>query len=131
MTHPNWHAEGQAALGDRPTAARETCAASLTEAAMHLGLRERIPRDRENDRAAPRANRLPMLAASYGVVHRRLMTGEGDGLVPPGGGADSPRGRERAQADLGRVQSERPSVQHRRCRIARAVARQQRGGAHG
>lgn len=132
MTEDNWYAEGRATLGDRLAAAREARALTTAEAATRLGVRGRTLRDWENDRAAPRANRLQMLAALYGVSLRWLLTGEGEAPVPSEAEAAADGAGLRATLDdLRRLRTDLVACQERLGRIERALARQTLGAAHG
>jgi HTH-type transcriptional regulator, cell division transcriptional repressor len=134
MTDAEWYAEGRATLGDRLQAAREAAGLTLAEGATRIGVRAPTLRGWENDAAEPRANRLQMLAAFYGVSLRWLMTGEGPGLRAPAGcPADEATeglvaGLETALADLRQMRGELVHVQDRLGRIESLLARLRHGG---
>lgn len=131
MTDTDWYAEGRATLGDRLAAGREAAGMTLAEAAARLGVRSRTLRDWEGDRAAPRANRLQMLAALYGVSLRWALTGEGDGPAPPpAAGADAAALRA-GLAELRRLRDDLGKVQERLGRLERTLARAATAAAAG
>lgn len=129
MTGTGWYAEARATLGDRLQAAREAAGLSLAEGATRIGVRAATLRGWENDAAEPRANRLQMLAAFYGVSLRWLLTGEGQGLpAPHSDGAAAPDALDTALADLRQMRAELVRVQDRLGRIEAAIARLRLGG---
>ncbi|MCJ8518729.1 transcriptional regulator with XRE-family HTH domain [Pseudorhizobium tarimense] len=66
-------------LGGRISLARDAAALSVEEMASILGVEERTWSSWENDRAAPRANRLGMLAGVLQVSIGWLLSGRGTG----------------------------------------------------
>lgn len=96
-----------ATFGDRLTAAREALGMSADDLARRIGVRLKTLRAWEDDLAEPRANRLQMLAGMLNVSMVWLMTGEGEGLPPPGE-EDGPAEPDisAALADLRRLRAE-------------------------
>ena len=86
-TPESWFSEEVATFGDRLTAAREAAGMTQKEFATRLGVRLTTVQAWENDLAEPRSNRLQMLAGMLSVSLMWLLTGEGDGLSGPRGGA--------------------------------------------
>lgn len=66
-------------LGGRISLARDTLEMSVEHSARVLGVNAQTWVNWENDRAEPRANRLPMLAGILQVSLCWLMTGNGHG----------------------------------------------------
>lgn len=129
MGDPDWYADGQATLGDRLAAAREAAGMTLVQAAARLGVRGKTLADWENDSAEPRANRLQMLAALYGVSLRWLLTGQGEGApepMPAGAGAEALRA---ALADVRALRADLSRTQERLGRVEKALARLHLAGA--
>ncbi|PIE07590.1 MAG: transcriptional regulator [Rhodobacterales bacterium] len=79
-----WYSDEQATFGDRLAAARETAQLSQKNLAKRLGVKSKTIAAWENDLSEPRANRLQMLAGLLNVSLMWLLTGEGDGVAPPG-----------------------------------------------
>ena len=65
-------------LGGRIISARETQNLTTSQLARRLGVTTETLSDWENDRAAPRANRLMMLAGLVNVSPSWLLTGAGE-----------------------------------------------------
>ncbi len=129
MSEPNWYAEGQATLGDRLSAAREAAGMTPAQAAGRLGVRGKTLADWEADAAEPRANRLQMLAALYGVSLRWLLTGQGEGApepLPEGAGGEALR---TALSDLRALRAELTRTQEGLGRVEKALARLHLAGA--
>lgn len=131
MTDPDWYAEGQATLGDRLAAAREAAGLTLAEGATRLGVRGKTLRDWEADAAEPRANRLQMLAALYGVSLRWLLTGQGEGVAPPPPEGAVPAELRTALADLRQLRADLGQVQERLGRLEKTLMRASLGAGHG
>jgi transcriptional regulator with XRE-family HTH domain len=74
-------------FGDRVAAAREALGLGGDELALRLGVGPEVVADWEEDRDEPRANKLQMLAGVLNVPIIWLMSGEGEGPVPPAGPA--------------------------------------------
>ena len=83
-TQENWYSEENATFGDRLAAAREAAGLSQKDLAKKLGVKAGTLRNWENDLSEPRANRLSMLSGLLGVSLSWLLSGEGDGIDPPG-----------------------------------------------
>jgi transcriptional regulator with XRE-family HTH domain len=129
MDQPDWYADGQATLGDRLAAAREAAGMTPAQAAARLGVRGKTLADWEDDSAEPRANRLQMLAALYGVSLRWLLTGQGEGApepLPEGAGAEALRA---ALADVRALRADLARSQERLGRVEKALARLHLAGA--
>ncbi|WP_386683199.1 helix-turn-helix domain-containing protein [Loktanella sp. R86503] len=84
MPDSDWYSDEAATFGDRLTAAREAADLSLNGLATRLGVKVSTLEGWEQDVKEPRANRLQMLAGMLGVSLTWLLTGQGDGLPPPG-----------------------------------------------
>lgn len=82
--YAGYYAEPAATFGDRLAAAREAAGLSQGDLAERLGVRVKTLRGWENDLAEPRANRLQVLAGLLDVSMVWLLTGEGEGVPPPG-----------------------------------------------
>lgn len=80
----DWFSEERATFGDRLAAAREAAGLSQKGLAKRLGVKARTITSWENDTSEPRANRLQMVAGLLNVSLMWLLTGEGDGVDPPG-----------------------------------------------
>lgn len=80
----DWFSEARATFGDRLAAARDAAGLSQKSLAKHLGVKVKTIAAWENDLSEPRANRLQMLAGLLNVSLVWLLTGEGDGVDPPG-----------------------------------------------
>lgn len=78
-----WFSDEAATFGDRLEGAREASGMTQEALARRLGVRLTTLQAWENDAAAPRANRLQMLAGMLNVSLMWLLTGEGDGLSGP------------------------------------------------
>ncbi len=80
----DWYAESSATFGDRVAGARETLGLNQGELARRLGVNTTTLQAWEDDRAEPRANRLQILSGILNVSLKWLLTGEGEGVAPPG-----------------------------------------------
>lgn len=80
----DWFSEDRATFGDRLAAARETAGLSQKGLAKRLGVKAKTIAAWENDTSEPRANRLQMVAGLLNVSLMWLLTGEGEGVDPPG-----------------------------------------------
>jgi transcriptional regulator with XRE-family HTH domain len=85
----SYYAEESATFGDRVAAAREAVGLSQGQLARRIGVKTQTVAAWEADRSEPRANRLQMLAGLLNVSMVWLMTGEGEGVAPPGDTAPS------------------------------------------
>ena len=74
------YADEQATLGDRIAAGREALGLSSNQLAERIGVTASTLEEWEFDQAAPRANRLQMLAGVLNVSLVWLLSGEPDGL---------------------------------------------------
>lgn len=90
MTEDNndWFGAESATFGDRLAAARDAAGMSQNDLARRLGVKTVTLRGWEEDQSEPRANRLSMLSGLLGVSLPWLLTGEGEGVEPPGDGAE-------------------------------------------
>lgn len=86
-----WFAAESATFGDRLAAAREAADMTQGTLAKRLGVKLTTVRGWEDDVSEPRANKLSMLSGLLNVSLPWLLTGEGDGVQPPGEGADLPQ----------------------------------------
>ena len=82
-----YYSDDAATFGDRVAAAREAIGLDQSDLARRLGIKEKTLRGWEEDTAEPRANKLQMVSGILNVSMRWLLTGEGDGLSDPDGGA--------------------------------------------
>lgn len=87
----DWYAADNATFGDRLVAAREASAMTQGALAKRLGVKLGTLRAWEEDLSEPRANRLSMLSGLLSVSLRWLLTGEGEGVLPPGDSAELPQ----------------------------------------
>ena len=87
----DWYSDETATFGDRLAGAREKAGLSQRELAERLGVKLTTLRHWEDDLAAPRANRLQMLAGMLGVSLTWLLTAQGDGIDAPVDVADVPK----------------------------------------
>ena len=71
-------------LGGRLSRARDSSGMSAAQFARRLGVKTATVQAWESDRSEPRANRLSMLSGLLGVSLPWLLTGEGEGVDPPG-----------------------------------------------
>tara|TARA_R110002124_G_scaffold27046_2_gene96796 strand:+ start:6309 stop:6770 length:462 start_codon:yes stop_codon:yes gene_type:complete len=83
-----WYTAESATFGDRLAAAREATGMTQGDLAKRLGVKLATLRAWEDDHSEPRANRLSMLSGLMGVSLKWLLTGEGEGVAPPGDGGD-------------------------------------------
>ena len=86
----DWYSEDHATFGDRLAGAREAQGLTQKELAKRLGVKLATLRNWEEDLAEPRANKLQMLSGLLSVSLSWLLTGEGDGVDPPGEAGDIP-----------------------------------------
>jgi transcriptional regulator with XRE-family HTH domain len=84
MPDSDWYSDDAATFGDRLTAAREAADLTVEGLATRLGVKVSTLAGWEQDLKEPRANRLQMLAGMLSVSLTWLLTGQGDGLPPPG-----------------------------------------------
>ena len=91
MSDDDWYGPDAATFGDRMAGAREQAGMSQAQLARRLGVKKSTILAWEEDRSDPRANRLQMMAGLLNVSIIWLLTGEGDGVQPPGEGADLPQ----------------------------------------
>lgn len=90
----NWYAEENATFGDRLAGARDGAGLSQKELARRIGVKTKTLAAWENDLSEPRANRLQMISGLLNVSLGWLLTGEGEGVEPPGAdGALTPDAR--------------------------------------
>lgn len=83
-TNEDWYSEERATFGDRLAAAREAAELAQKDLAKRIGVKAKTIAAWENDISEPRANRLQMLAGLLNVSLMWLLTGEGEGVEPPG-----------------------------------------------
>ncbi len=114
-TGEGWYSEERATFGDRLAAARETAQISQKALAKRLGVKPRTIAAWENDLSEPRANRLQMLAGLLNVSLMWLLTGEGEGVAPPGDEAPS----KGARAILLEIRALKGDIDHAAHRLAR------------
>ncbi len=122
--------DAHATFGDRLAHAREEAGVRRKALAKQLGIKPATLDDWENDRSAPRANRLTMLAGMLNVPLIWLMTGQGAG---PTLGDDGDAGAADADrlaallADLASARADLVSVNRRLAGIERRLRRQVSG----
>lgn len=105
-TQENWYSEQNATFGDRLAAAREAAGMSQKDLAKRVGVKHSTLRNWEDDIAEPRANRLSTLSGLLGVSLRWLLTGEGDGVDPPGDTVEVPEDITAVLAEIRAMRSE-------------------------
>lgn len=93
--------DAAATLGDRIAAARQAAGLSQAGLAARLGAASDDVEGWEIDRAEPRANSLATLAGLLGVSVSWLLSGAGEGVEPPEGGASAQRSAARLRLSLG------------------------------
>lgn len=116
-----WYADETATFGDRVAGAREALGIGQPELARRLGVRVRTLRDWENDLSEPRANKLQMLAGLLGVSLMWLLTGEGEGVAPPGSDAAETRRLRELLLELRTIRSEMDSSADRLARVEKQL----------
>jgi transcriptional regulator with XRE-family HTH domain len=79
----DYYSDEAATFGDRLAAAREAIGFSQSQLAARAGVRLSTIQNWESDRAEPRANKLQMIAGILNVSIVWLLTGAGQGGVPP------------------------------------------------
>ena len=79
-----WFSEDSATFGDRLAAARDAAGMTQRDLAKRLGVKVSTLVKWEDDVAEPRANKLSMASGLLGVSLRWLLTGQGEGVAPPG-----------------------------------------------
>lgn len=112
-TQENWYSEQNATFGDRLAAAREAAGMSQKELAKSIGIKLGTLRDWEDDLAEPRANRLSMLSGILSVSLSWLLSGEGDGVPPPGDEVEIPEDISELLAEIRSLRSEAKRVADR------------------
>lgn len=99
-TQETWYSEKNATFGDRLAAAREAAEMTQKDLAKRVGVKLATLRNWEDDIAEPRANRLSTLSGLLGVTLRWLLTGEGEGVDPPGEAAEIPEDMTAVLAEI-------------------------------
>ena len=112
----DWYSNETATFGDRLTDARHAVGMTQADLARRVGVKVATLANWENDVAEPRANRLNMLSGLLNVSLRWLLTGEGEGLSPPGESAALPE-------DVSQVLTEMRQTQADLVRMAAKVGR--------
>lgn len=79
----DWFGPETATFGDRLAGAREAAGMSHAQLARRLGVRKSTLSAWEDDHSEPRANKLQMMSGLLNVSIMWLLTGEGEGAVPP------------------------------------------------
>ncbi|MBU0780557.1 helix-turn-helix transcriptional regulator [Loktanella salsilacus] len=120
MPDSDWYSDEAATFGDRLTAAREAADLTVDGLATRLGVKVSTLAGWEQDVKEPRANRLQMLAGMLGVSLTWLLTGQGDGLLPPSD--DTPADTD-ARALLAELRDLRLSMAASADRLARLEKR--------
>lgn len=105
-TQENWYSDENATFGDRLAAAREAAGMSQKDLAKRIGVKHGTLRNWEDDIAEPRANRLSMLSGLLGVSLSWLLSGEGEGVDPPGDEGDIPEDVSAILAEIRGLRSE-------------------------
>ncbi|WP_368187311.1 multiprotein-bridging factor 1 family protein [Aestuariibius sp. HNIBRBA575] len=90
MSSEDWFSEQHATFGDRLAGAREDAGMEQKTLSKRLGVKLSTLRNWEEDLAEPRANKLSMLSGLLGVSLTWLLTGQGEGVDPPGTLAEIP-----------------------------------------
>ncbi len=80
----DWYSNETATFGDRLADARQAHGLSQEDLSRKLGVKLTTLQSWENDISEPRANKLQMVAGLLNVSLRWLLTGEGEGIAPPG-----------------------------------------------
>lgn len=101
-----WFSAETATFGDRLAGAREAAGLSQPELARTLGVRLKTLQQWEDDQSEPRANRLQMLAGMLSVSLTWLLTGDGDGVEPPGEHKRPEAALRAALSDLSRLRAQ-------------------------
>ncbi len=128
MSETSFYSDKSATLGDRLSAARTAAGMTRAEAARRLGVLSATLASWEEDRREPRANRMQMIAALYGVSLRWLLTGEGEGApepMPEGKGAIALR---QALADLRTLRAALAESQQRLAQVEKTLVQLQLAG---
>lgn len=102
----NWYSNDTATFGDRLADARQAVGMSQEDLARRLGVKRSTLVKWENDLSEPRANKLSMVSGLLNVSLRWLLTGEGEGLPPPGDSPALPEDAARIMTDLRQTQGE-------------------------
>ncbi len=85
----DYYSDEAATFGDRLAAAREALGFSQAQLASRAGVRLSTIQNWESDRSEPRANKLQMVSGLLNVSIVWLLTGQGEGGVPPEGPQDA------------------------------------------
>jgi len=101
-TVTDWYGADTATFGDRVAAAREAAGMTQKQLAKRLGVKLPTVRGWEEDLSEPRANKLSMMAGLLNVSIVWLLTGEGEGGVPPRGRGRAVAGYQRAAGRVAR-----------------------------
>ncbi len=117
----DWYANGTATFGDRLAGAREAVGMTAEDLARRLGVKAATLDRWENDLVEPRANRLSVLAGLLNVSLRWLLTGEGEGLPPPGGAAPLDPDVTHLLTELRQVQGDMIRMADRLGRLEKAL----------
>ncbi|MGR3365718.1 MAG: helix-turn-helix domain-containing protein [Maritimibacter harenae] len=117
----NWYSDENATFGDRLAAARDAVGLSQKDLAKKLGVKVKTLAAWENDVSEPRANRLQMLSGLLSVSLRWLLTGEGEGVDPPGAGNELTRDAKALLMELREVQSDITDATKRMARLEKGL----------
>ncbi len=100
----DWYSNETATFGDRLADARQAHGLSQEDLSRQLGVKLSTLQAWENDVSEPRANKLQMVAGVLNVSLRWLLTGEGEGITPPG--AELPSEVGEILTDMRQLQAE-------------------------
>jgi transcriptional regulator with XRE-family HTH domain len=119
----NWYSDDNATFGDRLAGAREAAGLSQKELAKKLGIKVKTLASWENDISEPRANRLQMVSGLLSVSLRWLLTGEGEGIDPPGTEGTLSRDAKAVLMELREVQADITDATKRMARLEKTLRR--------
>ncbi|EAQ10601.1 helix-turn-helix protein [Maritimibacter alkaliphilus HTCC2654] len=117
----DWYSEDNATFGDRLAGAREAAGLTQKELAKKLGIKTKTLASWENDVSEPRANRLQMVSGLLSVSLGWLLTGEGEGVDPPGTETEMSRDARALLLELREVQADITDATKRMARLEKGL----------
>ncbi|MCE0505671.1 MULTISPECIES: helix-turn-helix domain-containing protein [unclassified Roseivivax] len=121
MSDFDWYGPDAATFGDRIAGAREAAGMTPEQLSRRLGVKLKTLQNWENDLSEPRANKLSMISGLLNVSIIWLLTGEGEGVSPPGEEPAGSQDLREAIAELRAIRVEMQALADRSARLEKRL----------